>query len=456
MHFVGYGSAVFGPIRKGRATMRNRTGCLVKRGGTYYVQWVVEGRMYRKTTGTGDRRKAEEARASIMAPFALAGEIEALEAVKGRLEGRKAELAQLEDERNPPTPVAKAWMTFMDDPTRPDSGTRTLNDYAVVWDRFKTWMEARRKGAALRDVTEADAAAYAANLQAAVGASTFNKHLATLRLVFRTLRKTAKLTGDPFEGIRRKRFAVESRRELTVDELRTVCQSATGELRTLLAIGLYCGLRLGDAVTLQWGEVDLVRGRIVRIPHKTARRKPVPVKVPIHPALAEMLTETPKASRRGPVLPGLAERHERDPSAVSKAVTAHFKACGIETGRKVAGRKKMAVAVGFHSLRHSFVSLCREAGAPLSVVEKLVGHSSPAMTLHYSHASEEATRDAVLLLPSVTAKALPAPEPKDGQEATTADELREALAKVRAIAARITADTWAECRRELEALSGSV
>ena len=41
---------------------------------------------------------------------------------------------------------------------------------------------------------------------------------------------------------------------------------------------------------------------------------------------------------------------------------------------------RAVVEVGFHSLRHTFVSLCRAAGAPLSVVEAIVGHASPAMT----------------------------------------------------------------------------
>jgi len=50
-----------------------------------------------------------------------------------------------------------------------------------------------------------------------------------------------------------KRAAPNSRRELTIEELRRVCNAATGELRTLLAIGTYTGLRLGDAATLRWG-----------------------------------------------------------------------------------------------------------------------------------------------------------------------------------------------------------
>jgi hypothetical protein len=59
------------------------------------------------------------------------------------------------------------------------------------------------------------------------------------------------------------------------------------------------------------------------------------------------------------------------------------------------------VEVGFHSLRHTFVSLCRESNAPLAVVESIVGHSSPAMTRHYTHVGELAAGRAVALLPSV-------------------------------------------------------
>ena len=67
----------------------------------------------------------------------------------------------------------------------------------------------------------------------------------------------------------------------------------------------------------------------------------------------------------------------------------------VHTGRRA------VVEVGFHSLRHSFVSRCRQANAPLSVVEAIVGHSSPAMTRHYTHVGELAAAVAVGALPRV-------------------------------------------------------
>ena len=60
--------------------------------------------------------------------------------------------------------------------------------------------------------------------------------------------------------------------------------------------------------------------------------------------------------------------------------------------------------VGFHSLRHSFVSLCAKAKTPLHVVQKLVGHGSPLLTAEvYLHLDSEQKRDAIAALPKIAA-----------------------------------------------------
>jgi integrase len=46
--------------------------------------------------------------------------------------------------------------------------------------------------------------------------------------------------------------------------------------------------------------------------------------------------------------------------------------------------KRAVVEIGFHSLRHSFVSMCRTSNVPLAVVESIVGHSNPAMRMRAS------------------------------------------------------------------------
>lgn len=135
---------------------------------------------------------------------------------------------------------------------------------------------------------------------------------------------------------------------------------------------------------------------------KIARRKKTPIHIPIHAVLSALLNELPPRERRNDVLPELAKMYRCDSAALSKRIQAHFEASEISTHSDSQEKRiKAAVDVGFHSLRHTFVSLCREANAPLAVVEAIVGHSSPAMTRHYTHVSDHAAGMAVALLPTV-------------------------------------------------------
>jgi len=205
----------------------------------------------------------------------------------------------------------------------------------------------------------------------------------------------------------------------------------------LLALGIYSGLRLGDCATLRWGEVDLPRGMIRRIPNKTARRNPKPVIVPIHPILRDLLAVTPLSKRTEYVLPEMAALYASSVCAVTDRVQHHLKTCGITLHKPGTGKdgKRAVIEVGFHSLRHTFVSLCRESNAPLAVVESIVGHSNPAMTRHYTHVGELAAGRAVALLPSVMSEAKPEP---------TKREEGEILREIQAIAKTISAKNWRE------------
>lgn len=406
--------------------MKHRTGHLFKRGSNFYVRWTIAGKVFSKALRDEDgqpvttKREAEEARLKVMAPFAVADEAAALESIVGRLEGRRADIAEWEDKQNPPLTLAQAWGEYLASPNRPDTGKDTLAVYQGQWSTFTTWMQDKHPARlTMRDVTGEIAEEYATALNGGNRSpNTYNKHLNLLTLVFRVLKGKAKIAENPWQDIPRKRAIPQSRRELTVDELKTICRSATGELRTLLALGIYSGLRLGDCATLRWAEIDLQRNLIRRIPSKTARRNPKPVIVPVHQVLRDMLAETPPEQRSEYVLRETAAIYFRNRRALIKAIQRHFLKCGIRThapaqGAKENHRKLAVVEVGFHSLRHTFVSLCRESNAPLAVVESIVGHSNPAMTRHYTHVGELAAGQAVAALPAVIGDAKPEPQKRD-------------------------------------------
>jgi len=397
-----------------------------------------------RTTGTRNKRDAEAKRSEIMAPFAAGDEVTALQNIAARIQGRKSEIAQQEEESHPALTIDQTWQTYVVSPNRTDCGERTLSDYEGYFKRFRDWLaKTHPKIQALRDVTEDVTSLYAQNLSSAgLGAGSYNKHRDFLKTLFDNLRKEARMSGvNPWVDIKRKKAIQVSRRELTVDELRTVCGTAKGELCTLFAIGIYSGLRLGDCATLRWAEVDMTRGLILRIPNKAARRNQTPVRIPIHATLREILSTTPPSERQDYVLPEFAALYMHAPERLTLKIQAHFASCMVRTtkrgtgpdsaekdsgGNPIAGTAKRAVVeVGFHSLRHTFVSLCRAANAPLSVVESIVGHSNPAMTRHYTHTSEAAAGAAVAALPDITGQATVAPLLPAAEEMISKAKVRE-------------------------------
>ena len=211
--------------------MKHRTGYLFKRGKNFYVRWTVNGKVFSKSLRDAQgnpitsHREAEEAKAQVMAPFAVADEATALESIVGKLEGRKAEIARWENEQNPPLPINQAWTVFLASANRPDSGPETLYQYECQWSAFVKWMQEKHPDMlTLRDVTKETADDYAASLNhGRFSPSTFNKHLNLLTLVFRVVKTKAKLDSNPWEDIQRKHLVTQSRRELTVDELKNIC-----------------------------------------------------------------------------------------------------------------------------------------------------------------------------------------------------------------------------------------
>ena len=415
--------------------MKTRKGYLLKRGETFYAVWTINGKKYMKTTRCSSEREAKKELARIMEPFLVEDTIKTLANIKTGIERGNQRLVEIKEQETPPLTFSLAWTAYLQATSRPDSGKRTLGDYEGYFQAFLDWLTKHHANISqLRDVTIGIAEEYAKNLNdKKLAGGTFNKHIQCLALIFRVLTPPAQLASNPWNEVQRKRAVAISRRELTIEELRRVCEKATGEMRLLLALGIYTGLRLGDVATLRWGEVDIVRGIIRRVPNKTERRNPKPVQIPIHQTLRAMLAEIPEGERREYVLPETAASYLRDSSAPSKRIQAHFANCKVMlhkpgtgfimkakadgTIERVDTGKRAVLEVGFHSLRHTFVSLCRAANAPLSVVESIVGHSSPAMTRHYTHTGEAAALAAVSALPSIMGgdepKALPpAPVPR--------------------------------------------
>jgi integrase len=406
--------------------------------GAFWLAYFVNGKRVRLRLldDAGNSivtiRAAEKARAKILEPLIAKDKADQFEAVLSKFDHAKANQARAEDAANPPLLIARSWDAYLTSGARPDAGEAMQARYFGYWDKFHKWLSANRPALKhLREITPQTAQDYAASLNGGkISPNTYNKHTGFLRLFFRVLAEPARMPDNPFsrERLGRKKLKTNARRDLTIAELKDVLEKATGELQTLFFIGTFTGLRLGDCCTLKWGEVDLDRGLIKRIPNKTAaKNKPVFIGIPS--ALFAKLSETPATRRKGYVLPKYAALYNfRSPTGnpdkqpeITREIQAHFTTCEIQTQREGTGGdtgKRAVVEVGFHSLRHTFVSLHSKHGTPQAVVQAIVGHGSPAMTAHYSHIGEETARSVagVLQLDAPGAEPTRAPLPDWARE----------------------------------------
>lgn len=435
-------------------------GCLVLRGNTWFARWTIGGKTYTRTTGTSSQRAAEEKLAEFTAPFRLGSEVEALQAIASRIEGRKAQIEDWKDSQ-PAMTLLQAWQAFKLKPKGKTPrgrvimpGERTLADYEGRWNAFCTWMEknypkndkdGNRVPWELRQIGKEHAERYIAEIGAGRSANTRNKSLTFLRLVFKVMADDARIQNNPFDGMDAAAAAVIRKRPLTLAELAAVSKNleGAGEMETLFAFGYYTGARLGDCVLMRWDSIDMGGRKIRYTPSKTAKGNRE-ITLTLAPALYALLDKMPQKARRGLILPELGELYQNDPAAVSKRVQKVFEDSEIETTLKVKGYKKNVTRVGFHSLRHAHITALLEGGVPMDMVRQQAGHSTIGMTAHYYHASNKALKAATDALPDMAGgNSLPEPADAPGArfegvfsklDSFTAEQLERLAEKAREIA----------------------
>lgn len=366
-------------------------GTLVKRGNTYYGRWVVAGKVHTASLKTSLYKEAEQALREKMKLYVARDEEASLANAVARLSKARETVAELEAQEVV-LPLKSAFSAFKS--KMATTSPETMAMYESQFGRFENWIAANEPTMKeMREVTPQIAQRFMDDVAVRFSSNTHNKYLSLMRLIWRKLSKRIQAKCDPWADIERRANGKSSgRRALTVAELSKVCALLDGEMKILFALGIYTGLRLADCALLKWESVDLKNRLLHVLPHKTARTGKL-VTVSIHPTLERMLIEAANGSDSPYVMPHTADDYEHRNEQVVDRIQAVFEKAGIRTKAEVKGYSRKVTVVGFHSLRHTFVSLCGNGGMPLAYVQSIVGHSSPMMTSHYFHADAEAHRE---------------------------------------------------------------
>ena len=217
-----------------------------------------------------------------------------------------------------------------------------------------------------------------------------------MRRIFRAARLEGVILRDPAEGVAGVRDrGGRSRGPFSMDELRAVLEVADDEWRSMVKFGLYTGQRLSDIAALTWAQVDLPRAEIRLNVRKTGKTLLLPIAGPLHEHLLSL------AGADKPSAP----LHPRAYAAISRGrvgvISAQFSKLLVSAGVGAHAGPSKRARLSFHSLRHTAVSLLKDAGIPDAVVMALVGHKSLAMSQRYTHVGKEALTKATESLPEI-------------------------------------------------------
>ena len=157
------------------------------------------------------------------------------------------------------------------------------------------------------------------------------------------------------------------------------------ELGLMFEIAVYTGLRRSDCQHIKWSNIDFENKIINLLPIKTSKTG-MEARIPLHPKLLERLKSIKRENEY--VMPNVAKLSNNRISYLERKI---FTEAGIKIYEKDDKGKKHIVT-GFHAFRHYFISNCVKNGIPVSVIQRMVAHTTPSMSLEYTHTFDKDLR----------------------------------------------------------------
>jgi integrase len=222
-----------------------------------------------------------------------------------------------------------------------------------------------------------------------VGSAMVNRSLACLRRMLRIAHEDGKIQIVPKirmlkEPSPRKGFVELKKFDELVNLLPT-------HLRPLITFLYYCGVRVGEALQIEWPQVDL-DARLIWLEDEQTKTED-PRVVPLPSILVMMLREI--EPKEGRVFSGVNLRTEWETACA---------ACGLGTRTKMDPKTEDGFAwysykgLLVHDLRRSAVRNLRRAGVSESVIMKISGHRTAEVFRRYNIVSTDDVTNAMRTL----------------------------------------------------------
>lgn len=257
----------------------------------------------------------------------------------------------------PPLLAAELWAAY--ERTSPELKESSLVTKKQRFGRFEAWAGERD----MRGLDHIAARKFLDTLE--VTAQTRNNYISELSSVF----KASPDVPNPWGEALRQRTDVKNKQPFTIDQVRELlayCKAHDHRFwHTAVMLAYYTGLRLKDVVFFSREQIT-EDGYIDLIPQKTERTKKR-IRIKLNSQLAEELRGVVSIGPQ--YFPEQVARYNEDRGHVSRAFQNILKGAGIDGS-----------GIGFHSLRHTFVTEALNAGIDIKQVQAAVGHEAIKVT----------------------------------------------------------------------------
>ncbi len=332
---------------------------LIKRGQVWWVQLRQDGRLVRTSTGTNNKKLAEQIEAKRRIEL-----VEGKEFNKGQ--GSKKTFKDMAEKYMAEYAVKKASNSMLRDTF---SLKHVLSMFGDVY---------------LSQITPAQINRYKIKrMHEGASPKSINCELGFCKHAFNiAIREWEWIKDNPFTKVGMEKLPQPRVRYLTTEEFEKLYQACNERLKPIVLLAVNTGMRQDNILSLTWQDVDLNRGVIMLEHTKNGER----LGLPMNETVKNLLGELNKV------------RHINSPYIFHNSTGTKIDAEKVRRWFSQAVKKAGITDFRFHDLRHTFASWLVQNGIDLYIVQRLLGHKTGEMTRRYAHLAPDNLRAGVTIL----------------------------------------------------------